>query len=37
MDVFKLRDAVVDEYKAYVESLRKDAFIQIHEENIPTT
>ena len=25
------------DYKAYIERLRKDAFIQIHEENIPTS
>ena len=38
----KLRKDASDEswqrdYKAYIENLRKDAFIQIHEENIPTT
>jgi parvulin-like peptidyl-prolyl isomerase len=38
----KLRKDVSDEawqrdYKAYVERLRKDAFIQINEANVPTT
>jgi parvulin-like peptidyl-prolyl isomerase len=28
-------DAFQRDYKAYIDSLRKDAFIQIHEENIP--
>lgn len=30
-------DAWQRDYKAYVDNLRKDAFIQIHEENIPAT
>jgi peptidyl-prolyl cis-trans isomerase C len=30
-------DAWQRDYKAYIDNLRKDAFIQIHEENIPTT
>ena len=38
----KLRKDVSDEafqrdYKAYIERLRKDAFIQINEGNVPTT
>ncbi|MGZ7039215.1 MAG: peptidylprolyl isomerase, partial [Thermoanaerobaculia bacterium] len=37
----KLRKDVSDEtfqrdYKAYIERLRKDAFIQINEQNVPT-
>jgi len=37
----KLRKDVSEEtfqrdYKAYIERLRKDAFIQINDENIPT-
>lgn len=30
-------DAWQRDYKAYIERLRKDAFIQIHEENVPTS
>lgn len=30
-------DAWQRDYKAYIERLRKDAFIQINEQNIPTT
>ncbi len=30
-------DAWQRDYKAYIDNLRKDAFIQIHDENIPTT
>ena len=30
-------DAWQRDYKAYIDRLRKDAFIQIHEENIPTS
>lgn len=30
-------DAWQRDYKAYIERLRKDAFIQIHEQNIPTS
>lgn len=38
----KLRKDVSDEtfqrdYKAYIERLRKDAFIQIHEQNVPAS
>jgi peptidyl-prolyl cis-trans isomerase C len=29
-------DAWQRDYKAYIDNLRKDAFIQIHDENIPT-
>jgi len=29
-------DAWQRDYKAYIDRLRKDAFIQINEENIPT-
>ncbi len=29
-------DAFQRDYKAYIDRLRKDAYIQIHEENIPT-
>ena len=29
-------DAWQRDYKAYIDRLRKDAFIQIHEENVPT-
>jgi len=37
----KLRKDVTDEtfqrdYKVYIERLRKDAFIEIHDKNIPT-
>jgi parvulin-like peptidyl-prolyl isomerase len=30
-------DAWQRDYKAYIDRLRKDAFIQIHEENVPTS
>ena len=30
-------DAWQRDYKAYIERLRKDAYIQIHEENLPTS
>jgi parvulin-like peptidyl-prolyl isomerase len=30
-------DAFNRDYKAYIDRLRKDAFIQIHEENVPTS
>jgi parvulin-like peptidyl-prolyl isomerase len=30
-------DAWQRDYKAYIDRLRKDAFIQIHEENLPTS
>ena len=38
----RLRKDATDEswqrdYKAYIENLRKDAFIQIHEENVPVS
>ena len=38
----KLRKDVSDEtwqrdYKAYIDRLRKDAYIQINEANVPTT
>ena len=30
-------DAWQRDYKAYIDRLRKDAFIQINEQNVPTT
>jgi len=30
-------DAWQRDYKAYIDRLRKDAFIQIHDENVPTS
>ena len=30
-------DAWQRDYKAYIDRLRKDAYIQIHEENVPTS